>query len=79
MLAQFDNPSWDWLRLWARQRALPVGGVFMLHLRKKSLSMRPDRLLRGLSVRALTGTGYPKFARQQQLLAGRRDPGIENS
>ena len=72
LLSYFNGPRWQrWQQLGLRE-TIPVGNVFMVHMRKKSLARRSNWSLSGLRARRLAGAGYPKLALQQELIARRR-------
>jgi len=72
MAASFDAPVFDHARGLGRRLRFGVGNLFVLHMRKRSLTMRPTWNLRGIRPRQLAGAGFPKLAVQQELIAQRR-------
>ena len=60
-LDQFDAPRWDSARGLIRRFALPAGNIFVVHVRKKSLSMHPDWQAEPRRRVALAGAAYPKL------------------
>jgi len=57
----FDAPRWDASRLLLRRIAPPVGNLFLMHVRKKSLSIHPDWQAAPRRRVALAGAAYPKL------------------
>lgn len=68
----FDAPVFDAPREWGRRFRLGIGNIFVVHMRKRSVTMRPTWNLRGMPARKLAGAGFPKLAAQQQMIAVRR-------
>ncbi len=67
-LEQFDAPRWDAPRAMMHRMALPIGNVFLAHVRKKSLSIRPDWQSVPRRRVALAGTAYPKLVDSRRKL-----------
>ena len=58
MPASFDAPLFDGVRRAARQLRLGVGNIFVLHMRKRSVTMRPTWNMGGLPARKLAAVSY---------------------
>ncbi len=57
----FEAPRWDRLRELVHRSPVPLGNILLMHMRKKSLSIRPDwRAVPRRSV-ALAGRSFPKL------------------
>ena len=72
LASRFDAPVFDRARDQGRKLRLGVGNLFVLHMRKRSVSIRPTWNLSGLRAQQLAGAGYPKMALQQDLMDARR-------
>jgi len=57
----FDAPHWDRPRAMLGRLTVPLGNLFVLHVRKKSLSIRPDWQAPARRRVALAGAAYPKL------------------
>ena len=57
----FDAARWNPVRSVFHRLRLPFGNVFVLHVRKKSLSIRPDWKAAPQRRVALAGAAYPKL------------------
>ncbi len=64
-MEEVDSARWTGLRRIVRRLPLPLGNVFILHVRKKSLSIRPDWRAAPRRRVALAGVAYPKFVDTQ--------------
>lgn len=61
-LTRFDAARWDRVRNLLHGLAWPLGNVLLLHVRKKSLSIRPDwQAARARHPVTLVGAAYPKL------------------
>jgi len=60
-LDAFDAPRWDSLRALVGRFGLPLGNIFVVHVRKKSLSIHPDWQAAPRRRVALAGAAYPKL------------------
>lgn len=57
----FEAARWDSLRKLVHRLPGPFGNIMLMHVRKRSLSIRPDWRLPSRRPVALAGTGYPKL------------------